>query len=388
MKKNIYYLLLILFQSTLITACEVEMAAPTPDSNDNLISLTALAVGGEKLSVRLSRNQDPNKASFDKFDDQYIMWRYLKFNFIKYDESDPSHQETYYDGNLITDADVTATVNGQTYRLTYNSETLNFESDNYIAKTGDRISLTATGQIKQNDNTYREFKSYAAVTIPDTNFNVELLGTEKIYREKSMNEDGFREIGIDSAVVFKLRLNSSPGMNFYRLKITSISYIFNYDKYLQDIQGNEYKYNPFYDGFSLIYPIDAFYSNDPLLYDANLGKNFGPWPAYMTDVFTDENFFEDKYVIEVTSRIADVRGDCVNYGRYFEIELQPITRNLMEYISAIYRLRIKEDSYFSQPISISSNIEGGTGIFGAIGKSKKIRYFLPGEENSSIPPVE
>ena len=108
----------------------------------------------------------------------------------------------------------------------------------------------------------------------------------------------------------------------------------------------------------------------------------------MTDVFTDENFFEDKYVIEVTSRIADVRGDCVNYGRYFEIELQPITRNLMEYISAIYRLRIKEDSYFSQPTSISSNIEGGTGIFGAIGKSKKIRYFLPGEENSSIPPVE
>lgn len=377
MKKIIYSLLTL--PLVLLSACEVEMAAPRADSDDSSITLTALAVAGEKLSARVSRTQDPNKAVFDKYDDPYLMWRVLKFD-QRNQQADIKQQEKYYDGNLITDAKVTALINNQTFSLVYNDSTLNYECVDYIIQPGDNIHLTAVSSIEQIDGTYREFTTYSEVTIPDKDFDIEILSTEKIY-SKCTSNDGFNERNVDSVMIFKLKLKSSSGLNFYRLKVTSVEYIADYDKYLHDIQGNRYEYDETKVGLSFISPIDAFTCNDPLLYDSKIEKNFGPWQAYQTDVFTDKSFFDNEYVLDVSSRIATSRSDGMNYGRYFEIELQPITRELMEYLSTVYHIRVKEDSYFSQPITIPSNIKGGVGVFGAIGKSKKIRYFFPGEEN-------
>ena len=133
-------------------------------------------------------------------------------------------------------------------------------------------------------------------------------------------------------------------------------------------------------------PISVFHTADGLLVDPAIDKSFGPWPAYVTDVFSDKSFYGDEYVVEVSSRMK-YPGDNIRNGRYFDIELQPINRELMEYLSVLYRLRVATDSYFSEPVSLPSNIEGGVGVFGAIGQSAKIRYWLPGEENPAVPPV-
>ncbi|MBP3590571.1 MAG: DUF4249 family protein, partial [Muribaculaceae bacterium] len=130
-------------------------------------------------------------------------------------------------------------------------------------------------------------------------------------------------------------------------------------------------------------------SKDPLFYDPAITKSFGPWPAYTTDVFSDAYFPNGEYIVELNSRIFPAPSESSNSsGRYVEIELEPINRELMEYLSVLYRLRVATDSYFSEPVSLPSNIEGGVGVFGAVGKSAKVRYWFPGEENPAVPPIE
>lgn len=390
--KNIFEIIVTSFAFfVLLNSCEVEIDMPKVNE-ENLVTVTALAVSGENLSVRVSMAENLDHAVSDEYDDKYMMWRVLNFPInTSYNYSISEQIEKYYGNCLIKEADVTATINGHEYGLTYNNRTLNFESVDYKVQPGDLISISVKNNPLSNDGFSRNFNAHSSVIVPEHTGNIEIISAMKIHKEIGVNEIyGFKEAGIDSAMVFKLRIKApSTAKNRYRLKVTSAYYL----KYNPDEggdfgdfdQGYVFEISP---GLNLhVYPIDEYNSTDPLLYDPAIEKRFGPWPAFMTDVFSSEYFYENEYVIEVTSRLTP-RGNCNNTGRYFEIELQPITRDLMEYLSSMYRRRVMTDSYFSQPSTLPSNIDGGTGIFGAIGKSAKIRYWLPGEENPAIPPLE
>lgn len=360
-----------------LSGCEVEIDAPGLE-NDNYMTLTALAVAGEKVSARISWTEDINKATSAPYADSYVMWRMLKFKDARRFPEDTVMFEQYYGRRVADNADVTIKAGGNEYKMRYNPETLDYECD-YKAEPGDRITISAKASRMMH---YPSGLGYlvpleagSTVRVPEHAAEVEIVSAEKVFRAlEKYDELGATEQGLDSAMVFRLRFRSpSSGTNCFRLKVTSISYRF------ADI-----KYPQFPDHVSYI---SVFHTADPLLLDAAINKSFGPWPANITDVFSDKGFYGGEYVVEVSSRLK-YPGDKINSGRYFEIEVQPISRELFEYLSVLYRLRVATDSYFTEPVTLPSNIEGGVGVFGAIGKSAKIRYWLPGEENPKVPPIE
>lgn len=377
MRKPSYILPLIILFGTLC-GCEVEIDAPTR-MEDNSITVTALAVASEPLTVRLSWTEGINDALSAPFADSYEMWRVLNFLKETHPEDSLIYQE-YYKKHVATTARVKANIDGNEYDMTYNDKTLNYEYPDYTVKPGDRISINVQVDTllpyQSTLGTQGVLESTSRIEVPSNTPGVEILKAEKIYRELEKYDPLMTvERGVDSVVVFTLKLRSqSPGVNFYRLKVTSMICVF-------DNPGSR----------NSTIPISAYHTSDPLLYDAAIDKGFGPWPAYQSDVFTDESFHSGEYIISLSSRVA-VRGMTnsdgpLNTARYFEIELQPINAALMNYLSVLYRLRIATPSYFSEPSTLPSNIDGGVGIFGAIGKSAKIRYWLPGEENPAIPPL-
>ena len=370
------YILPLIVMSGTFWGCEVEIEPPADDEN-HPITITALASAGEPLSVRLSWTDAINEALSAPYADSYEMWRVLNF----LNESITSHSlmfDSYYKQFVATRATVKAVVDGNEYDLIYNAKTLNYECRDYIAEPGDRITINVQADKSEYNQSPSDepvhIQSTCTVEVPTHTADVEILKADKVYRElEKYYPLGTVERDVDSVVVFTLRLKSpSPGVNCFRLKVTSLYCL------LDDPEWTEY-----------ITPISAYHSGDALLYDAAIEKGFGPWPAYQSDVFTDESFNNGEYIINVSSRVSMLGGSSDRTEtRYFEIELQPINQALMDYLSVLYRMRVTTPSYFSEPSSIPSNIEGGVGVFGVIGKSKKIRYFLPGEENSAIPPVE
>ena len=357
-----------------LSGCEVALDAPNP-IKENSMTVTALAVCGKKLSARVSWTEDINEAVSAPYSDNYLMWRMLSFQkIVSLTPEDSVKLDRYYSQRVAKDADVKATIGDKEYRMTYNPETSDYECD-YVVKPGDRISISAKSSRMLHYPSGLGYlvplDAHSTVEVPTHKASVEILDAKKIYQAGKKGESiGTYEYGVDSAVVFKLRLKShSSGTNCYRIRVSSVSFTIGDGSYLTQIS-----------------PITAFHSNDPLFYDPAITKSFGPWPAYTTDVFSDAYFPKGEYVVELSSRIYPKLPKPM--GRYIEIELEPINRALMEYLSVLYRLRVATDSYFTEPVTLPSNIEGGVGIFGAIGKSAKIRYWLPGEEDPEVPPTE
>ncbi len=387
MKKLLYISTIIIILCAL-WSCEVDIFPPEMGDN-NSITVTALAVDGEPLNVRLSWTEKIDSALSAPYSDSYVMWRVLNMldtnkyvipgsESTLYYQEDSTLFEDYYKKNVVTDAKVVANVNGQDFEMIYNPSTLNYEYNDYIAKAGDHIKITANAsKFFHDQDNFLPTEASGWIDIPTNIPDVEIIKTDKMYKECEKYQPlGNVESAVDSVVVFTLRLKSgNPGINCFRLKVSSILAIYN-----NDGQKNN------------ILPITTYSTVDNLLYDSTIDKAFGPWPAYLTDVFTDESFHNGEYIIDISSRVNNNRvssgGQPLNCIRYYEIELQPITPMLMNYLSVLYRLRIAMPSYFSSSSSLPSNIEGGVGIFGAIGKSKKIRYFFPGEENNDIPPID
>ncbi|MDE5572440.1 MAG: DUF4249 domain-containing protein, partial [Muribaculaceae bacterium] len=370
MKKLLYISTIIIYLCTL-WSCEVEIVPPEMDDN-NPFTVTALAVDGEPLNVNLSWTEKIDTALSAPYSDSYVMWRVLNMldtaehiiigsDDTLYYTEDTTLFYDYYKKNVVTDATVSANINGQVIEMNYNPSTLNYENSNYKVKAGDRIRINVT---KKKYNKYQEgfkiIESTSQIEVPTHTPDVEIIKTNKIYKEcEKYLPLGNKEFAVDSVVVFTLKLKSpNPGINCFRLKVSSIMTSF----YTED------DIIP-----TTITPISAYHSNDVLLYDSSLDKGFGPWPANQTDVFTDESFHNGEYIIDVSSRVSCpyylTVSDDNDITRYFEIELQPITPMLMNYLSVLYRLRIATPSYFSEPTSLPSNIEGSVGIFGGIGKS-------------------
>lgn len=159
-------------------------------------------------------------------------------------------------------------------------------------------------------------------------------------------------------------------MHCYRIKVQGISY-----------SHLNFRPEPYYEP-GIVKWCDAFFSNDPLLYDSAITGTFGPWQAYTTDVFTNTQFDAGEYDMTVQSRFYNHSS---LFRRCIKITLQPISTSLANYLSSLYRIRSFKESYFSEPSTLSTNVEGGVGVLGAIGLPVSRYYWFPGEEDPNYP---
>lgn len=363
------------------TACQVDLD-PAVKASDGLAdcTVTALATAGDSLKVRLMYTAYIYKEQYSiAITDRAKLLRILMFpNESAYGYMYKNYMEKYRPYLIDENAQVTAvTGSGEQISLEFNPVTLDFESG-YKPSPGERISLTATIPARKGTTT---LKASATATIPDWQPQFEIVDVKRVYKERQNDESNIyteSEMFADSVAEVTLRIHdNSTSLNCYRLKTKGVSYNYPYDVIYEPWQSQ----HSFHVDASA-YWSGVFFSSDPLLYDSQITSMFSPWQAYTTDVFTNRQF----------NKVADVKVQvrypmALNkHQRFVEIELQPISPQLMNYLSVLYRIRLNtEHSYFSEFISLPSNIEGGVGIFGGIGKSTKLRIWLDGNPDPNYP---
>lgn len=363
----------------LFTACEVTMPSVEEiTTGDNECSLTALALAGDSLKIRVAYTETLSEDHYESVEDRNIRLRMLMFPFYThYYGLDTTIMEKYRDNLVGKTANVTAeTGKGEKIKLFFNPTTLNYECG-YKPSPGEQISISASMPSRDGMST---LKASSSVTVPDWRPQVDIAGVKYLYKARMESEDfpGMYESAnfADSVAEITLHIqDKSTKINCYRINASGVTYcrdhVMHYDSNYWD------------EGWDIEIPSQvrwncAFFTNDPLLYDSQITEHFGPWQAYTTDVFTNRQFKNDAYVtIQVRyPRYMELRKD--NWYRFIQIEIQPITSQLMDYLSSLYRMRVAKQSYFSEFSTLPDNIDGGVGIFGGIGKSKKLRIWLDG----------
>lgn len=366
-------------------SCEKELEVPSVENSKNLLSLYAIAQPGQKVSARIAWLEGEKKAAPDRYDnDLFTLWMRLVVGQQLNLPAEADLMKYYYENLLVKEAEVTLTPNGGTpVKMEYNPATKNFECD-YIPRVADRLRIDVSAPGRNSDVTPYDTHIYSEVEIPSWTPEAKILDIGFLIRplETVPGYPITQEVGSDSVAVFKIAINDNDGFRkFYRLKMTQSTF--------HRIPLNE-KEDPFGWNGELLYAWNSvFTSSDPLLYEPTLGHPFGIWPAFQTDIFTNEAFRGGSYLLSVEQRMSSYFRPVVNgssgviYGRH-EIELQPLTRELSEYLAVFYRLRISKKSYFSSPMAIPSNVVGGKGIFGAIGKPKIMRYWRADDRQFDI----
>lgn len=366
----------------LSTGCEVSL--PTIEdmtTRENECTLTALALAGDSLKVRVAYTETLNEDHYESVSERSVRLRMLMFpEYTTYYKPDSTIMEKYRKYLIDTKAEVSArTGTGGQINLIFNPTTLNYECG-YKPAPGEKISIMATMPSRDGAST---LTASSTVTVPDWQPQFEIVNVKYLYKPREKREDYddmYESVNFADSVAeitIHIRDNSSK-VNCYRLNAFGVLYyrehVHHYASGWDVNEKAEVKWNC------------AFYSDDPLLYDSRKTEQFGPWQAYTTDVFSNMQFKNDAYVTFQVRypQISNYRKDC--YHRFIQIELQPITSQLMDYLSTIYRLRVADtQSYFSEYSTLPDNIDGGVGIFGGIGKSKKLRIWLDGTPDPDYP---
>lgn len=362
-----------------VASCETTL--PVPDnqtSGDASVVITSLASAGESLKVRLARTEAIGEPHKEVYEDRQLLLRALMFPDTTYKSypDDSLLMKKYRDELVLPHSLVTLTTSsGQEVPLEYNGATLNYECG-YRPQPGERLTIKAECQSDTNKMlTHMPHICTATVDVPDWKPEFEIVSAEMVYK-KALTRDDLHLVEAlpDSVIDFKLRIvDPSPQLHAYRIKVQGCLY--HYSQGTSDILDIDF-----------VKWIDAFFSNDPLLYDAGITDIFGPWQPYTTDVFTNRAFDDGEYYLNVQSRFNGHTGASSNgYHRAIKITLQPIAPSLANYLTSLYRLRTATPTYFSEPTSLQSNVDGGVGIFGAIGKTTSRIYWFPGEEDPNYP---
>lgn len=378
--KGLIYFILVLF-SSLLWSCEVQLPFPEKSINhDNAVSINALVIAGDSVMARMAWTEDLGDDMYEVIPDKPTLWRILKFVNPTLFPEDTIYNYKYKTELIIRDASMHLINSaGDSIPMIYNDSTMNYESD-YRALPGETLTLTGsvTKLFPGKADSIHTYTASSRITVPDWTPDFEIIDCQKYYRGYEDREEiplSERTTVVDSVATFRILIKepaNSP-RHTYRIKVLGI--------------GVNHEVNRHY----IICWANAFYSTDPLLYDAALENKFAPWQPYTTDIFTNESFYNGQYTLTVSSRffvryhregyyIGNNYKEAVYNDRRFEIELEAIGDELANYLTTIYRYRLDTDSYFSEPISLPNNIAGGVGIFGAIGNRKTVKYRFPGEE--------
>lgn len=377
--KKIFLTILAALALTL-TSCEVELPSfrDTINTDNIAASVTALVNANDSIRLRLAYTESINDVLHEVYDDRNVLWRMIKFNDPIFYDVDTIIMDKYNKELVCPNGEVYFITNsGRRVDMVYNPKTLDYECD-YKPRPGETYEFFA----KANEPDKPAVNARAKIAVPDWKPQVEIVSCKAVYKELMSREElPLVERWMDSVAELKIRIvDNSNDTHCYRIKVQGVGYFRGYS----DIDLGSF-IQTFY--FSNVVWSDAFFSSDPLLYDPAIIEHFGPWQPYTTDVFSNKSF-DGEHTLMVQVRYPDQLYSHAwreEYGRFIRVELEPISEDLMNYLSTMYRLRVFKQSYFSEPIGLPGNVDGAVGIVGAIGPSTVLHYWFPNEYDPTYP---
>ena len=342
--KNIHYIFILLLVLA-NTSCErtIDFEGPKEETASDLV-VNALAVEGCPLTVFLNRAYLVNKTPTQYFDYEHAV-------FAKDDIAMDYAQPYYSQRTAITNAQVTAIVNGQEeYELLFDADDLAFKTD-YVPQVGDHILVKAT----QGKN-----QVSVEATVP-AKPKIEVISHEVL------EENPYAEInGLVNPTgrIMRLtcRISDAGGKQYYRLRVRSEDY-----DHATTMGENYYWY----------LMQDVYFSDDELFLDHRLTTNFGGWPAYFSNIFDNSLMGGGGYTFTLDALEAvgtlpyrdtdlETKKELESIPSRVMVELQAISPDLYRYLKSVQLYRVTETDAYSEPVQIYSNVKNGWGIFGAL----------------------
>lgn len=322
--------LLLLCTTLALSSCEKEIEIE--HKYDNGIAVFALAVPGQKFSVRVSRSFTVNTNPQFTFQPAHY-----------YQDLDSIYQAEA----LIDNADVNIIVNGtDTYHLDYSNEKPFDYRCEYVPKLGDQISLTVKAQGYPD--------ATASATIEPQPSTIQVIDTTVLFDKEAFDPmvDPTTSTGesfnTDTVMDITFRLHDpGTGRRFYKLVVRGMAT----DSVHIGVMRVPY--------FSLL---DVFYSDDILFQDPQLSKPYGLWPARFSNIFDNHLFQGKDYTVTVRTRKR--RG----HDPKVWVELETLSPDLYYFQKSYQIYRISTDDVYTTPVGIYSNINNGYGIFGAVSR--------------------
>lgn len=332
---NIRYIISVLALFVAITGCEKVLDFDKGDLLVDGLTINSLAVADTVFTAYISRAYTFDKMSAFTGSD-FWMLEYAMYG---------SYDEFYKDSAVVKDAAVQLTVNeSEKYVMEYDPVSYSYKST-YTPVEGDHLKLS----VEHKDYPV----AYSDVEVPEKE-KVEVVSCEKIYSKKSaVHFSGiFSDYrGKDSVARITLRiLDPVEQKNFYRLKVRG------YAQSINSYGRIKYMHNDVYTSADIIFKDDA------------LTKGYRGWPAYFSNIFTDQLFNGKNYEFTVESRLRNGEPG----SNYVVVELQSITKELYYYLKSTMLYRITEQDTYTEPIIIHSNIEDGWGILGGVSYDRHI----------------
>lgn len=178
------------------------------------------------------------------------------------------------------------------------------------------------------------------------------------------------DYGHSDELKFELEVSDPVGEDFYRLKIEVPILQYN------EVNGNFDLEEPFeYSTMSLT-------SKDPVLNNNTVSGNndeFGDIPPNNYQVFDDVLFDGENYNLsfEVSNYYyseISIDPELLNkYLKAIKVDVQKISKDLHQYFVSVEASQYYEDSPFSEPVRVNTNVKGGAGILGGV-SSTIIKY--------------
>ncbi len=321
----------------ILASCEKNIDFNHGDTLVEGVVINALAVGDTVFAASISKAYPFYRMKALEGD---LFWIYEGMQTEQYDEF-------FKDSALIKDADVQLVVNDtQRYKMNYDSAAYTYKST-YVPKGGDNVVI--------NVEVPGLPVAKSKIQIPDLQ-SIEVVACEKVYSpdyEMAAENDMYDYMGKDTVARITLKI-ADPGhlQNYYRLKVRG------------------YALSSYSDGTISYMHNDIYTSADIIFKDEQLSEGYRGWPAYFSNIFTDQLFNGKEYEFTVESRLR--KGEPGT--DYVVVELQSITRELYYYLKSTMLYRITDQDAYTEPIQIYSNIEDGWGIFGGVNSH---RYIIP-----------
>lgn len=369
----------------LLCSCETHLPDPADQNPDDVqIAASSLVTTGDTVALRLAYTESFYDKVSEIYSDRSMLLRALMFPDTSRFQTDKYLMKKYYDELLLKVGKVELTTGtGERKRMEFNPETYDFECGHSVTP-GERLEFSATLTSRKG----KMLEVGSSTVVPGWKPDAEIVQATRRYKERQNREDlNLSEYSSDSVYELKILLKDpSPDLHCYKIKVRGVSYHYEGDSFMIDL-GAPFNPRPYISTvkYDIVRWTDAFFTNDPLLYDAAITHSFGAWQPYTTDVFANRQFANGSYLLTVEARYPYTAEDDFIHRRFIEVQLLPISLDLMNYLTSLYRVRTAVDDYFSEPMSLSSNIKGGVGIFGSIGEPLTLRYWFPGEEDPDYP---
>lgn len=261
-----------------------------------------------------------------------------------YSESTGRTYDEKQEADIIKTAEAKLTVNGtDSYPMTYDESAQRYVSS-YVPEEGDDIHIDVSTSMFGN--------ATATATVP-----------RKPEIEVSTNSISQTD-GNDSILVdMSLTITDPSGENYYRLIVRAVTNPILWSDPSQSASSSAIPSGPQYKRFAS----DVFYSDDDIFLDTSLTKGFGGWPAFMTNVFSDNGFDGRTYTVSIRKKCPN--GSIRDNEIY--VELQSLSKELYHYLKSVQWYRIQDSSdFYANDLYIYSNVVGGWGILGGLSASR------------------